>query len=444
MSRSRDLQLHIPTNSTPPSQPSRHRVGRRCLMASLLAVVVIAVWQGPSAFRQMCRVRARSAISESQFDVARRWIERMRWGNSASSEASPWEIRLLRKEKKFEQAFASLVQAKQLNPSSNELRIEGWLLQAQVGDLTAAERPLLNALRENAGEESEICDALVLGYLRTGQFFKAELTLQSWQTDHPQDSRPWVLRGVMATKAEHWKEAAAAFREALRLSPKDPETTFFLADALAMNREFESALPLFRRCVAALPDRAEVQLGLVRTLTNLGQFDEAIRLSEEIVRSQPTLIDASGALGEALLAAGQVRRAVAVLQSAVDQAPNNIGLRFQFGTALRLAGRPEEAESHLEFTRQGRHELQQRGALTRHALQFPNDLTVRVQLARLLLKYGFEDEGLMWLGGVLNAEPHHADAHRQLADYYRHQSAKDPKFAALAEHHARQAVRTQP
>lgn len=444
MSRSRDLQLHMPTNSTPPSQPTRCGMGRRCLMAALLTVAVIAMWQGPSAFRELCRVRARSAISASQFDVARRWIERMRWGNSASSEALRWEIRLLRKEKKFEQAFASLGHAKQPTTSSAELGIEEWLLQAQAGDLTAAERPLLNALRSNAGEESEICDALVLGYLRTGQVFKAELTLQSWQADRPQDSRPWVLRGVMATKTEHWRDAAVAFREALRLSPNDPETTFFLADVLAMNREFESALPLFRRCVAALPDRVEVPLGLVRTLTNLGQFDEAIRLSEEIVRRRPALIDASEALGEALLSAGQSRRAVEVLQPAVDQAPTNIGLRFQFGTALRLAGRPEEAESHLEFARRGRQELQQRGALTRHALQFPNDLAVRVQLARLLLKYNFEEEGLMWLRGVLNVEPHHADAHRQLADYYRHQSAKDPKFAALAEHHARQAVRTQP
>lgn len=407
-------------------------------------LAVIAVWQGPKAFRQVCRDRARTAISESQFGAARRWIERMRWGDSTSLNASLCEIRLLRKERKTSQAFELLAQAKRINPSSAELGFEEWLLQAQAGDLTAAERPLLIALRENAGDESEICDALVLGYLRAGQFFKAELTLQSWQADHPHDSRPWVLRGVMATKTEHWRDAAAAFREALRLSPNDPETTFFLADVLAMNRESESALPLFRRCVAALPDRVEVQLGLVRTLTNLGQFDEAIRLSEAIVRRHPTLIDASGALGETLLAAGQARRAVEVLQPAVDQSPNNIGLRFQFGTALRLAGRPEEAESHLEFARQGRQELQQRGTLTRHALQSPNDLAVRVQLARLLLKYDLQEEGLMWLRGVLDADPHHADAHRQLAGYYRHQSAKDPKFAALAEHHERRAVRTQP
>ena len=443
MSRSRDLQLHNSTNSATPSRPP-HRVGRRCLMASVLAVAVILVWQGPNEFRQFCLIRVRTAISESRFDVARRWIERMRWGNSASSEASRWEIRVLRKEKKLEQAFAALAQAKRLAPSSTVLRLEESLLQAQAGDLTAAERPLLNALRENAGEESEICDALVLGYLRTGQFFKAELTLQSWQADRPQESRPWVLRGVMSTKTENWKDAAGAFREVLRLSPNDPEAMFFLADALAMNRDFENALPLLRRCVASLPDRVEVQLGLVRTLTNLGQFDEAIRLSEEIVRRLPNLTDASGALGEALLAAGQAGRAVEVLQPAVDQAPNNIGLRFQFGTALRLAGRSDEAESHLEFARQGRQELQQRSALTRHALQFPNDLAVRVQLARLLLKYDLEDEGLMWLRGVLDADPNQADAHRQLADYYRHQSAKDPKFAAFAEHHERRAVRTQP
>lgn len=441
MSRSRGLQLHIPKNS---AAPLRRRVGRRCFMASLLMAAVVGVWQGPSAFRQMCCVRTRTAISESQFDVARQWIERMRWGNSASLEASQWEIRLLRKEKKFEQAFASLVQAKLLTPSSTELGLEEWLLQAQAGDLTAAERPLLNALRENAGEVSEICDALVLGYLRTGQFFKAELTLQSWQAEHPQESRPWVLRGVMATKVENWKDAAAAFREALRWSPDDPEAMFFLADALAMNREFERALPLLRRCVAALPDRVEVQLGLVRILTNLGQYDEAIRWSEEIVRRQPTSVDASEALGEALLAAGQAHRAVEVLRPAVDQAPNSISLRFQFGTALRLAGHPKEAESHLEFTRQGRQELQQRGTLTRHAMQFPNDLAPRVQLARLLLKYNFEDEGLMWLRSVLDADPHRADAHRQLADYYRQQSAKDPKFATLAEHHERRATRTQP
>lgn len=444
MGRSRDLQLHVPTNSATASPPTQRRAGRRWLMASVLTVTVIAIWQGPTVFREVCATRARAAISGSQFDAARRWIERLRWGNSSNLEANRWEIRLLRKEKKFEQAFALLAQAKQIRPSSTELSLEEWLLQAQAGDLASAERPLMTALRENVGEDSEICDALVLGYLRTGQFSKAELTLQSWQADHPRDLRPWVLRGVMATKTEHWKDAVAAFREALRLSPNDSETMFFLADALAMNRDSENALPLFRRSVAAMPDRVEVQLGLVRTLTTLGQFDEAIQLSEEIVLRRPNSIDASGALGEALLAAGKPVRAVEVLQPAADRAPNNIALRFQLGTALRLAGRSDEAEPHLEFARQGRRELQPRGTLARHALQFPNDLAVRMQLARLLLKYDLEEEGLMWLRGVLDADPHHADAHRQLADYYRRHAANDPKFAALAEHHERRAVRTQP
>lgn len=444
MSGSRDLQLHIPPEPATASLPSRRRVGRRCLIVSLLCVAVIVVWQGPNMFRRISVARARAAISASQFDAARRWVERLRWEDPASSEAFRWELRLLRKEKKFDQAFESLSRAKQINPSSTDLGIEEWLLQAQAGDLSSAERPLMNALRTHADEDSEICDALVLGYLRTGQFFKAELTLKSWQADHPLESRPWVLRGVIASKIEHWSDAAGAFREALRLSPNDSETSFFLADALVMLRDFDNALPLFRRCVAALPDRVEVQLGLVRTLTNLGQFDEAIALSEGIVGRDPKLIDASQALGEALLAAGQVRRAVEVLQPAADLAPNNISLRFQLGTALRLAGRSEEAEPHLAFTRQGRLELQQRGALTRHALQFPNDLAVRVQLASLLLKYDLEEEGLMWLRGVLDSDPHHVDAHRRLAEYYRQHSARDPKFAALAEFHASRAIRTQP
>lgn len=443
MSRSRDVQLHVPTMSSTTPRLLR-RLTRRLFLVGLLAMVLLIVWQGSNWFRQFCRIRAQAEISESQFSTARQWIERMRWGASENLDASLCEIRLLRKERKFQQAFESLARAKRLNSSSKELGFEEWLLQAEAGDLTSAERPLLNALRENAGDESEICEALVLGYLRTGQFFKAELTLQSWHTEHPQDARHWVLRGVMATKTEHWKDAAAAYREALRLSPNDPVTTFFLADALSMNRDFENALPLFRRSAAALPDRVEVQLGFVRTLTNLGQSDEAIRLAEQIVRSHPDSIDARKAFGEALLAAKQAVRAIEVLEPAADRSPNDIGIRFQLGTALRLAGRPDEAEPHLEFARQGRLELRQRGALTLHALKFPNDSAVRVQLARLLLKYDLKEEGLMWLRGILELDPNHSETHRLLAEYYRREAAKDPKLSVLAEHHERRAARTQP
>lgn len=427
-----------------PSSSEGRFVVRWGLHAAILVVTIILIWQGATWWRLGCRAKIRAAMLEGRFDDAKTWIERSRWGDPQNANAFLDEARWHRKRGHIGESQATLEKASRFGVLARDRQLEELLIQAQIGDLKTAESSLMNVLRSGRGDEAEICDALVLGYLTTGQYLKAEVTLQSWQKDFPLDHRPFVLRGTLSSQMGRWKDAATAYQEALKLRPNDEESRFFLAEVLLTDQNAEGALPLLRHSVKVWPQRQEVRLSLARALISLGQFDEAIAITQELVKQQPQSTAAGLMLGQALLAAGRASEAVDVLRAVAERAPQNEAVRFQFGTALRLSGLGQEAEMHLAFAKAARLELQTVESLRLQAFKNAKDLDVRLRLASVLLKYEVEQEGLIWLRGVLAVDPSSHAAHRMLAEYYRRKAQEDPRWAAMADQHAALATKSQP
>ena len=123
------------------------------------------------------------------------WLTRMRWGDANSTQAILCEARILRKRGELSQAHDVLRRAFSQPISRDAAEFEERLIQAQSGDLAPAEEQLLKALRSER-DVPEVLDALVQGYLRTGQYAKVEVTLKTWRELLPNDVRPRVLRGL--------------------------------------------------------------------------------------------------------------------------------------------------------------------------------------------------------------------------------------------------------
>lgn len=437
MSLTKVVQQHPALSPQAASRREHRHWWKPLIHAVVLGTLVVVLWNGPAWWQSGCLARSRAAIADWRFDEALVWIARSQWWDSQSTGALLCEARVCRKQGHVSKARELLSRAARQGHPAQSLRHEELLMQAQTGDLAASEEPLLRVLQGALGDESEICEALVQGYLRTGQQAKAKVTLDSWQRDFPEDWRPKLWQGRLSLQLRNWKTAASELQAAAQQHPGTPEIEIPLAQALLANHEASQALPLFRRSLVARPDQLDVRLGLARALSSLGEIAEAQKILEETVSRHPHSDDARLALGQSLLTAQRPAEAVQILWPAVDRFPNNFELRFQLGTALRLVGRVTEAEPHLAFAREAREELRDAEGLREQLAHAPSEPAPRLRLAAILLKYDLDDEGLVLVHGVLVEHPRHHEAHRLLADYYQRQAKHDAHFATLADEHRR-------
>ncbi|MBC7819446.1 MAG: VCBS repeat-containing protein, partial [Planctomycetaceae bacterium] len=276
----------------------------------------------------------------------------------------------------------------------------------------------------------EILDALVQGYLRSGQYAKAEVSLSTWRTMLPHDVRPYVLRGMWFMQLANWTSATGELREALRRKPNDPETELLLAEALLGDKHAGEASGLFRRCLQVWPERESVVLGLARAMIANGEAIQAAQLLPMFLERNPNSTEIRRTLGEALLNSGRAQDAIRVLQPAAERSAQNVEIRYLLGTVLRIVGRSDEAEPHLSFVRQARQELQEAQRLREHVLQDPQDQTEKLKLASLLLKYEQDVEAMIWLQSLLAEQPQHSEGQRLLAELYRRKADRDSNLVA--------------
>ncbi|MFQ5533494.1 MAG: tetratricopeptide repeat protein [Sphingomonadales bacterium] len=162
----------------------------------------------------------------------------------------------------------------------------------------------------------------------------------------------------------------------------ESSTLLRLADNLASEGRFASAIPIYRRAHDQRSGDNRPLVGLGRALTALGQYEEAtevyrtaldndardplalrglggawialgrpelaLPLFETAVTLDGVDIEARNGMAVALDALGRHREAVTAYRQALDIAPSDIQLRNNFGLSLALAGSLEEAIPLLE------------------------------------------------------------------------------------------------
>lgn len=406
---------------------------RIVLCGSVIGVLLVvggALWPGPAMWRQFCLSRIQSASAESRWPDAMSWLVRMRWIDPHSTESLLAEARILRKQ-------GDVLRAREIlrNVSSHEreaAQFEELLIQAQSGNLASSEEHLLKALQSEF-DISEVLDALVQGYLRTGQYSKADVTLSSWRDLLPHDIRSRALRGLYFMQLADWTNAIGEFREVLRRQPRNSDCELFLAESLLGDKQADEAVERFRRSLTKWPDREPISVGLARALILNGQSTQAAEVLTPLQERRPHSIEVRKTLGEALLNCHRPEEAIRVLQPAIERSDRNPELRHLFGTALRVVGRVEEAERHLNFAQQGFLELQEAQRLREHLLQNLKDQSKKVQLASLLLQYEQDAEAMIWLRSVLAEEPRHGEAMRLLAEVNRRHLGRETIATAPIE-----------
>lgn len=167
----------------------------------------------------------------------------------------------------------------------------------------------------------------------------------------PPSSERHRVRAQVASGRRSYVEAAGELREALRLSPGDPELRLELAAALHRSRDHAGAQAVLEELLKADPDSAVLNFMYGDTLLLQGLAEKAIPYFEKAPRHDA----AQAALGRALMQAGQAQRAIPHLKAAL-QLDTDGSLHYQLARAYQATG---QAEAAAEILRKYQ-EIQQR------------------------------------------------------------------------------------
>jgi tetratricopeptide (TPR) repeat protein len=183
--------------------------------------------------------------------------------------------------------------------SANRLRAL-WLLAAMLaaGMLRAQNpgRPGESALMQ------ELHQALALA--EHGDRLGAMNLVTSLLQQHPDFAPAIKLKGMLLEDSGRTSEAAAAYEQALKLAPNDPDLLLKTGIYKLTAGQKEEALRLLEHCVRILPNDGDAQYYLAQALHLNGQDDLALRAIRMSLKAEPDNASVWQKYGELLCGTG--------------------------------------------------------------------------------------------------------------------------------------------
>ena len=209
---------------------------------------------------------------------------------------------------------------------------------------------------------------------------------------------------------------------ALVQTPGNPEFLALLGEAERQLKNPRRAVAVTRQALQADEGSAQARYYLGLALLDLGQRDEAIKELERVVRSGPTVTDTYLALGNAYIEAGRGADAIETLIQGLRVDPARPELRIALARAYRSRGLLDKAEAQLALG------LPKRPAMAASS-DYPYqqvELDFYLERGMVKLQRGQLAAAAEAFKKVLDLEPKHEVANRELAEVNRRLRAKKP------------------
>ncbi len=142
----------------------------------------------------------------------------------------------------------------------------------------------------------------------------------------PQESqwKVYFARAITEERLDAWEAAEADFRQALELSPEQPQVLNYLGYSLLERHEkLDEALSMIETAVDASPDSGYIVDSLGWGLYRLGRYEEAVEPMEKAVSLMPVDPVVNDHLGDVLWAVGRELEARFQWQRALSFAEND-------------------------------------------------------------------------------------------------------------------------
>lgn len=205
--------------------------------------------------------------------------------------------------------------------------------------------------------------------------------------------------GMAYSNLRRFQEARAAYENALRRDPSNPDSYYHIGLDAAAAGDHGAALDWIAQAHTKGPDRADISGALAVELTRVGNFERASDLLAYALAdhpSDPALLEAEGDL---LLQEGHPQEAVAAYLQSLKSEPRRVSARVSLALAYERLRQSDHAMS----------ELQQVLSID------PQNAPAKAQLGHLALEAGQQEAASKWIKQALATDPNNVTANRDMA-----------------------------
>ena len=266
----------------------------------------------------------------------------------------------------------------------------------ELKNLREAERAFRFVLSENPDAADAHRGLGVIAY-DLGQMAHAVDHLRRAAELDPADGKPLRLVGLIHKDMAQFEEADIAYRQALTRNLPEGMRREILSEAAeaAVGRtRFGEALEFLDRSSGSAS--AADTVVRVEALRGLGRTADAVAVLERAVVSFPESFALQRLRGQSLLEDDRPAVALPHLEAAIRLNPADEPSRYQAALAYGKLDRPADAARELRRVDELRADYLRLTELSRAAINRPNDVAVREQLADLCRKLNRGELASMW------------------------------------------------
>lgn len=300
------------------------------------------------------------------------------------------------------------------------------VLDARSGRFGAAEPNLVRWLEQHP-DDPEVLEAIARGRIVDRRDTDAESPLNRLVDIKPSDLAIRRLRFELNRRQKYRELAFADGAFLLEKRPEDPELKHAVMQLAFSTGHFDVAMKLCDELLQEAPRSRELRTFLAEINRSLGNEQAAERGLDELVREDPDAFGPKLSRGILLDSMGRTDEAIPLLRDVFERDPSRRRTSgYQLGLALSKVGKSEDAEKVMREVQR----LQDAEVFRDALLNRPDDLDLRLRLAKTLLRDGHTDEGIKLIESILTSMPAHQAANQALAEHYE----KQGNHAAAARH----------
>lgn len=143
--------------------------------------------------------------------------------------------------------------------------------------------------------------------------------------------------------ADHYRKAAAHFRNALAIDSKYSQAALYLARAHRLLFEMDEAKQFFERAIEIDPDYLEARLAYGGMLLDVGDLDESVRQLNVVVRRDPNNSLAWSLLAQALCRKDSFPESIESARRAIKLSPGNAEVHLWLAESLRRSNQFQQS-----------------------------------------------------------------------------------------------------
>jgi FimV-like protein len=282
------------------------------------------------------------------------------------------------------------------------------------------------------GVESKVHFSLGLVLAEHGEYQLAAGQFEAIPADE-RDVAVEMNLGMAYTRVRNFEAARAAYENAVRMDPKNPETYYHIGFAESALGKHDAAVDWMTQAHNLAPSRPDISLALVEELIHTRNYEQARTVLTVATAAHPNDPSLREALSDLFAAQGQRNDAVKTYQECLQLSQKSVSARLSLARVyeemgqtenaraalaevLKLSPRNANAEAQLgRLAFEAGHEEEASSLIKRALAHDPNDLLANEYHARLQLRDGQLSEARQTLERLVQLDPQSSRLHLLLA-----------------------------